>query len=170
MYAELDAIEPLREQLEQDMLREAHRYPIAKKLETCPGFGEVRAAQLMAHVITPHRFRTKRQFWAYCGLAVVTRSSADWSQDDKKQWKRVSTPMTRGLNPRCNRSLKYVFKSAATTVIAQPDSPLGREYVRLVTNGTKPNLAKLTIARRIAAIALALWKHDEEYNPAKYRK
>jgi len=29
--------------------------------------------------------------------------------------------------------------------------------------GTKPNLAKLTIARKIAAIVLAMWKSGEEY-------
>jgi hypothetical protein len=37
-------------------------------------------------------------------------------------------------------------------------------------NGTKPNLAKLTIARRIAAILLAVWKTGEEYDPKKHRK
>jgi len=37
----------------------------------------VRVAQLIAAVVTPHCFRSKRQFWSYCGLAVVTRSSAD---------------------------------------------------------------------------------------------
>ncbi len=26
--------------------------------------------------MTPHRFRTKRQFWSYCGLGIVTRSSS----------------------------------------------------------------------------------------------
>ena len=29
--------------------------------------------------------------------------------------------------------------------------------------GTKPNLAKLTIARKIAAIVLAIWKTETEY-------
>jgi hypothetical protein len=38
----------------------------------------VRVAQLIAAVVTPHRFRSKRQFCSYCGLAVVTRSSADY--------------------------------------------------------------------------------------------
>jgi hypothetical protein len=33
---------------------------------------------LIAHVQTPFRFRGKRQFWAYCGLALETRSSADY--------------------------------------------------------------------------------------------
>jgi hypothetical protein len=33
--------------------------------------------------------------------------------------------------------------------------------------GTKPTLAKLTIARQIAAITLALWRAGERYDPTK---
>jgi len=40
--------------------------------------GTVRVAQLLARVGSPHRFRTKRQFWPYCGLAVVQRTSAEY--------------------------------------------------------------------------------------------
>lgn len=48
--------------------------------------------------------------------------------------------------------------------------PLHKDYGRLVNAGTKPNLAKVSLARKIAAITLAIWKHKEEYNPAKYTK
>ena len=78
---------------------------------------------------------------------------------------------TRGLNLNCNRTLKQVFKGAATTVIRQlPDAPLHRDYERMLANGTKPNLAAVTLARKIAATALAMWKHKEVYDPAKYAK
>ena len=43
-----------------------------------PWLGPIRVALLIGRVQTPHRFRTKRQFWAYCGLALETRSSADY--------------------------------------------------------------------------------------------
>ena len=36
--------------------------------------------------------------------------------------------------------------------------------------GTKPNLAKVSLARKIAAIVLAMWKAEEVYDPDKYRK
>ncbi|MFC1611322.1 hypothetical protein ACFL6C_10200 [Myxococcota bacterium] len=32
---------------------------------------------------------------------------------------------------------------------------------------TKPHLARLTIARRIAATVLAMWKNQEAYDPKK---
>ncbi|WP_437655107.1 hypothetical protein [Sorangium sp. So ce1182] len=67
--------------------------------------------------------------------------------------------------------LKNVFKGAATTVITQPkDEPLHQDYQRLLAAGTKPSLAKLTLARKIASIALSMWKSKEEYDPTKRRK
>jgi transposase len=52
---------------ERAMLEEAGRHRISRILDTAPGMGPIRVAQLLPIVITPHRFRTKRQFWAYCG-------------------------------------------------------------------------------------------------------
>ena len=41
-----------------------------------PTLGVVRVAQLIAVVVTPHRFLSKRQFWSYCGLAVARKIAA----------------------------------------------------------------------------------------------
>ena len=40
-------------------------------------------------------------------------------------------------------------------------------YTRLLEGGTKPNLAKLTIARQIASIMLAVWRSGEAYDPLR---
>ena len=50
---------------------------------------------------------------------------------------------------------------------ARREDPLYRHYPQLLDGGTKPNLAKLTIARQIAAIALSMWRSEEVYNPTK---
>jgi hypothetical protein len=42
-------------------------------------------------------------------------------------------------------------------------------YMRQLQQGTKPPMAKLTLARRIAAAVLAMWKNKEAYNPDRYR-
>jgi hypothetical protein len=64
-----------------------------------------------------------------------------------------------------------IFKGAATTIITKlEDEPLRKDYERLLTQGTKPNLAKLTLARKIAATVLSMWKHQEAYDPEPYRK
>ena len=78
---------------------------------------------------------------------------------------------TRGLTSEYNRRLKGIFKGAATTVIQHTkDEPLREDYARLLANGTKPNLAKLTIARKIAAIVLVMWKREERYQPEVSRR
>jgi transposase len=164
---ELDALRALKAEAEAAMLRESHRHAIARVLETAPGLGPVRVAQMLPIVVTPHRFRTKRQFWSYCGFGIVTRSSADWVRE-RDQWVRARVPQTRGLNFNHNRLLKALFKGAATTVIAHAGpNPLRADYDRLCNNGTKPNLAKVTVARKIAAIVLAMWKTEERYEPGR---
>jgi hypothetical protein len=50
------------------------------------------------------------------------------------------------------------------------DDPLYQDYQRLLAGGTKPNLAKVTVARKVAAIVLSMWKAEEVYDPAKHRK
>jgi hypothetical protein len=76
-----------------------------------------------------------------------------------------------GLNRNFNRTLKRIFKGAATTVIqrARPEEPLYRHYQQLLEGGTKPNLARLTIARQIASITLSMWRSEEVYDPGKLK-
>jgi transposase len=165
----LDALLEVKSEAEKAMIKESHRHRISRILETAPGMGRVRVAQVIPIVITPYRFRTKRQFWAYCGFGVVVRSSSDWIREDGR-WIKAKVNQTRGLNFNHNRMLKAIFKGAAITVIAQRHSnPLRGDYDRLLDNGTKPNLAKLTVARKVAAIVLAMWKKEEVYSPEKYR-
>jgi transposase len=164
---ELDCAAELKGEAEEAMVLEARRYRIARILQTLPGLGPIRVAQLLPIVVTPHRFRTKRQFWSYCGLGIVTRSSADWVQVDG-HWTRARRPMTRGLNRNFNRTLKAVFKSAALTVIIhRMDNQFLTAYRRLCEQGTKPNLAQVTVARKLAAAALAMWKNEEVYDPKR---
>ena len=137
---------------------------MAKVLQTCPGLGPIRVARLLPIVITPHRFRTRQQFWSYGGLGIVMRSSSDWIQTPDKKWQRAWVQQTRGLSKQHNAELKAIFKGAATTVITQrTETPMKADYRRMLDNGIKPNLAKLTLARKIAATALRMWKDEEVY-------
>ncbi len=166
---QLDVLEPLREQAERLLLKEAKTHPIIRKIATAPGMGRIRSAQIVAVVATPHRFRTRQQFWSYCGLAIVTRSSADWVYVDGHKERR-QVQQARGLTRKRNPLLKQVFKGAATTVITQlTDHPLHEGYQRMIDSGIKPNLARVTLARRISAIVLSMWKHQEVYDPSRHR-
>lgn len=169
LYEELDALVALRMKAEKRMLAEARKHREWRLLQTVPGLGPIRTAELLPVVVTPYRFQSRSNFWSYCGLGVVSRTSSDWVRSPSGQWVRRPVQQTRGLNRNFNHTLKRVFKGAATTVIgrAEEDEPLYRHYVSLLDGGTKPNLAKLTIARQIASIMLALWRSGETYDPKR---
>jgi transposase len=70
---------------------------------------------------------------------------------------------TRGLSPHCHRTLKEVFKGAALTAsIRGAFTPYDDT---LHTHGMRPQMARLTLARKIAAITLAVWKKGEAFDP-----
>jgi transposase len=165
LYQELDMLRRLRREAKQAMLRESRRHPAYPTLKQIPVLGPIRIAEILAKVVSPHRFRTKRQFWAYCGFAVVTRSSADYEFVEGRAQKRQRAPMTRGLNPNFNRRLKYVFKSAAVDGMRQ--EPFQSYYLRRVAVGMRPEMARLTLARKIAALTLTLWKKGEGFDELK---
>jgi hypothetical protein len=99
------------------------------------------------------------------------RSSSDWVPTKDGNWEKAQVRQTRGLNRNHNPTLKCVFKGAALTVVAQlPNEPLHHDYQRSIRAGTKPNLAKLTIARKIAGIVLSMWKNKEKYDPTRHHK
>ena len=168
LYAEHDALVVLSAKAEKALLAEARKHREWHGVKTCPGLGPIRTAQLLPVVVTPHRFQSRSGFWAYCGLGIVMRSSSDWVRTSTGAWIKAAVLRTRGLNRNFNHRLKGVFKGAATTVIGRAeDEPLYHHYERLLEGGTKPNLAKLTLARQIASIALALWRTGEAYDPKR---
>jgi transposase len=165
---QLDAVATTRETAEAWLLEAAKAHAIIARLAKVPGLGPIRAAQVVAIAATPHRFRTRRQFWNYCGLGVVTSTSAEWDIVDGRRV-RVREPATRGLNRNRHPLLKAVFKGAATTIIAKlPEHPLCQAYRRQIAAGTDESLARVTLARKIASIARAMWKHDQRYDPAQH--
>jgi hypothetical protein len=171
LYTEMDFLLELRKHAEKEMIVQAKKHRTFHILKTISGLGDIRVAQLLPLVISPYRFRNKRAFWAYIGLAIVTKSSSDWVQDPGGKWHRARSEMTRGLNRNYNRTLKDIFKGAAMTVVqCRKDDPIYHHYCALLDEGTKPPLARLTIARQIASITLGLWKSGEEYDPNKLKK
>jgi transposase len=166
LYAELDVLRELRPKAKDRMVAEARRDPASALLQTIPFFGPVRVSLLLATMQTPWRFRTKRNLWAYAGLAVVTKTSAEYEFVAGRPVRRRRAPLTRGLNRNYNRVLKDVFKGGATAATAQP-GPLQDFYNARIAGGVREELARLTLTRKISAIVLRLWKRGEEYDPTK---
>lgn len=166
LYAEWDVVRALRPKVKAALLTEAARDPAWAVLRNVPQLGPVRVALLLAVLQTPWRFRTKRHLWAYAGLAVVTRSSADYELVAGRPQRRWRPPLTRGLNRNHNGVLKEVFKSAATAATTRP-GPLQEFYRGLLAHGVREELARVTVARKLAAVMLRLWKTGECFDPAQ---
>ncbi len=163
LYQQLDALQQLRRDARHDLIVECRNHAAAKWLQTVPFLGPLRAAVLIGRVQTPHRFRTKRQFWTYCGLALETRDSAEYRVVDGQVERRKKPSRIRGLNWDYNHELKNVFKGAANA--ASVGQGVFREfYLGLLKKGMRPEMARLTLARKIAAIALKIWKKGETFD------
>jgi hypothetical protein len=56
-----------------------------------------------------------------------------------------------------------LFKSAATLAAAKP-GPFQESYDRLAAQGIRPEMARLTLARKMASITLTIWKKVERFD------
>ena len=162
-YQQLDVLRLLRQEVRRDLLVESKKHKAWKLLRQIPGIGPIRAALLIAIMQTPHRFRTKRQLWNYSGLGLETHDSAQYCVVEG-QLQRSKKPVTlRGLNKNHNHDLKDIFKGAAMRS-STAAGPLHDFYEALLTQGRKPTMARLTLARKIAAITLIVWRKEARFD------
>ena len=156
-YQQLDALRPLHQEARKELLAEARKHRAWKLLRQIPSIGPIRAALLIAIIQTPHRFRTKRQLWTYCGLALEIRDSGEYRIVRGQLKRSRKTVAIRGLNKNHNHDLKNIFKGAATRAAAVT-GPFQEFYAARIARGMKPPMVRLTLARKIAAITLTIWK------------
>jgi transposase len=162
-YQQLDGLQGLRRQARREFLAESRKHKAAKLLRQIPCIGPIRAGLLLALIQTPHRFRSKRQLWAYSGLGIETHDSAQYRYVDGQLQRAKKPQQLRGLNQNHNHAMKEIFKGAALR------ASCGRGafhdfYTALLAKGMKPTMARLTLARKIAAITLTVWKKGERFD------
>jgi len=100
---------------------------------------------------------------------LQTRSSGEYRFSGGQLQHSKKPPVLRGLNANHNHDLKNLFKSAATHASAST-GPLGDFYQVLLAKGMKPAMARLTLARKLAAIVLKIWKKGERFDPAQLKR
>jgi transposase len=169
LYQQLDGLQPVRQAARQDLLRESHQHPAVKLLRQIPSIGPIRAALLVALLQTPHRFRTKRQLWAYSGFAVETHDSGEYRCVRGKLQRNRERITVRGLNDNHNKDLKSLFKSAAISASTRP-GPLHDFYAARIAKGMRPTMARLTLARKIVTITLTIWKKGVGFDPQQLHR
>ncbi len=163
LYQQLDGLQALRRNVRPEFLAESRNHKAAKLLRQIPCIGPMRAARLIALMQTPHRFRSKRQLWSYSGLGIETHDSAQFRFVGGQLQRSKKPPQLRGLNQNHNHEMKEIFKSTATRASCGT-GPCHDFYAALLAQGMKPEMARLTLARKIAAITLTLWKRGARFD------
>jgi transposase IS116/IS110/IS902 family protein len=73
--AELDALRTVRQEVRRELLAEGKKHQAWKRLCQIPSIGPIRSAVLLGILQNSHRFRTKRQLWAYSGFGIETQAA-----------------------------------------------------------------------------------------------
>jgi transposase len=162
LHTELDQVSTLRRKARVALLAQSRKYTVAARLRQIPGMGPLRVALALAHLQTPHRFRSRKQLWAYIGLGLVQRGSSEYRMKEGRAVRRPHALQLRGLNPNHRPELKEIFKSAALTAIRQPGA-FKNYYDARVPQGVDPAILRVTVARKLAALLLHLWKKGGHY-------
>jgi transposase len=166
-YQQMDSLQQLRQHVRAQLLQQGRKHPAFGRLRQIPYIGPMRAILLIVFIQTPHRFRSKRQLWAYCGLALETHDSGEY-RFRQGQLQRKRQPTVVGLNRNHHHLLKYVLKSVAARGCSG-SGPVHDFAQNLLDQGMRPEMVRLTVARKIAAIVLALWKKGVAFD-ARYLK
>ena len=162
-YQQFDSLAALRQGARRELLAEGRKHLNTRLLQQIPSIGPIRAVLLLALMQTPNRFRTKRQLWAYCGLALRTYTSGEYRIVGGQLKRSKKVLAIRGLNSNHNHDLKNIFKGAATWAACN-HGPFQTFYEACVARGMKPHMARLTLARKIAAITLLVWKKGVRFD------
>jgi hypothetical protein len=105
----------------------------------------------------------KRQLWTYSGLGIETHDSAQFRFVSGQLQRSKKPQQLRGLNENHNHEMKEIFKGAATRASCGT-GPFHDFYAGLLAKGMRPEMARLTLARKIAAITLTLWKKGARFD------
>jgi len=169
LYQQVDSLQPVRQEARRQLLLESRKHAAVKLLCQIPSIGPIRAALLVALLQTPHRFRTKRQLWAYSGFALEVHDSGEYRWVRGKRQRNRERITVRGLNGNHNQDVKSLFKGAAISASTRP-GPLHDFYVARLGSRMRPTMARLTLARKIAAITLTMWKKGVRFDPKELQQ
>ena len=95
------------------------------------------------------------------------------NKSDRIDSRKLADVAIRGLNKNHNHDLKNILKGAAirAAAVAGPVAgPFQEFYAALVAKGMKPAMARLTLARKIAAITLIVWKKGVHFDAAHLKQ
>ena len=148
-FSQMEALEEQKRGYSVYFQKNKQRYRPIQNLCTIPGVREVRANIIAAVVCTPHRFASKHQFWGYCMLVRHIQMSGGKIYGNRRVHGR--------------KELRDVFIGAAENAI-RGETSLRDYYDALRARGIAHKEAKLALARKIAALSLAILKNNDTFH------
>jgi transposase len=164
---QLETITDLMNEARIQLLELARTFPAFELLQTVPHVGEIRSAQLIAIVGHPDRFKSRRRFWSYGALGLIERTSAEHRISNGEV---VRDERFRGL--RLSKSGQPLLKKILRDMALYASVGRGsfREvYDAHIARGLKPSIARLSLARKIAAVIRAVWRSGKPFDPCLVR-
>jgi transposase len=140
--------------MQREVVRLAQQEEVVVRWQQVPGIGWIRGMTLRAYLDTPWRFKSKRKLWKYMGIGLVREHSGNG-------YTRVH------VDQGANHVLKGVIIGAAETVIMHQRGELYRRYEQWCADGLTRKNARRNVARDIAVICWALWKHGGDFAEAR---
>ena len=156
-YHQLDALRLLRQEVRRDLLAESKKHQAWKRLcqnsldRSDPGGGVAGHPADPAPLPYQTAAVDLQRFW-HRGAQQRRSSRCERPAGTEEEHVEV-----RGLNRNCNHDLKNLFKGAAVVAATKP-GPFAEFYAALLAKGMRPEMARLTLARKIATIVLIVWK------------
>jgi transposase len=134
------------------------KYPVTKRLRQIVGIGPVTALSFVLTIEDPEMFDQARDVGAYLGL--VPKRDQSGGLDKQLRISKAGDAYLRSLLVGCAQYILGPFG---------PDTDLKRHGLMLAERGGGRNKRKavVAIARKLAVLMLALWKHETDYIPLR---
>lgn len=144
-------------QIEKELEKIAReKYPVTNLLRQVNGVGLITSLAFVLVIRDANRFGNRRRLGSYLGVAPAQRSSG------------ASDPQL-GITKQGNPYLRRILVQAAHYILGPfgKDCDLRRWGLALCERGGKnaKKRAAVAVARKLATVLLALWKHGEAYDP-----
>lgn len=132
----------------------AKRTTLVRYQRELHGIGTIGAVKIVATVVDARRFPSSRQYLSYCGLVDNEKLSGGRSYGRRE--------------PRYNRTLKAVYKTAAITAL-KGSNPFREYYDHLREQGVADRHARHEVARYIARVSYGMLKSGTRFEPYRWR-
>lgn len=159
---QLEVASALMIEARQSLVEAARTRPEFALLQTIPHIGEIRASELLAVVGHPSRFRSLRAFWSYAGLGVIQKLSAEHRVENGRI---VREERPRGL--RLAKAGQPILKKVLRDIALHASIRSGYfrgVYEAHLARGKTPAVARVALARKVAAIIYAVWRYDTPFH------